>query len=295
MSEERAVPDSPAGPERDRGEPAEEEVADVGQCLRLAREARGISVGDAAAALKLSPHQVVALEADDWFLFPRTVSRGFVRNYARYLRIDVAPLMAALDRVPMPHGPELAGIGAAVNMPREGSDDRRNYLPVAAGLIVLVLALLAYFFIPTELWQTGLDSVRGFVSQKKALFEEAVEPAGLSDEAPDTVAAPADTAPPAPTPAEPMAVETVAPEPAAPIPVEAPPTEPIPATPVRVETAPIEAAPVGAAPVGAASLEAVAENTAEKSPAGEMLMFSFDQPSWVEVRDRDGQILLSQI
>ncbi|MDR2787445.1 MAG: DUF4115 domain-containing protein [Candidatus Accumulibacter sp.] len=296
MSEEIAVTDSPAGPEQGREEQASapaEEAVDVGQRLRLAREARGISTGEAAAAIKLSPHQVEALEADDWFQFPRTITRGFVRNYARYLGIDARPLMAALDRVPMPRGPELAvGSSASVNMPREERGDWRNYVRVAAGLIAVALALLAYFFVPTELWWSSLDSVRAFVSREVA--SDAVEPGDVSG-----VIVPLDDTPlsetpspaiVAPAPVEPVPTGPVSSGPllAEPARAEPMPVKPLPAEPVRAEPAPakpllVEPAQVQAAPA------------VEPSSSGETLVFSFAQPSWVEVRDRDDQVILSQI
>jgi len=72
----------------------------VGERLSQAREARGLSVDDVASALKLGPRQVAALEAGDWQSLPgNAFARGFVRNYARYLELEVGPLMAALDQV----------------------------------------------------------------------------------------------------------------------------------------------------------------------------------------------------
>jgi cytoskeleton protein RodZ len=301
MSEERAVPDSPVVPEQKQDERAPaptEETIDVGQRLRLAREARGLSIGEAAAALKLSPHQVEALEADDWGRFPRTVSRGFVRNYARHLKLDATPLMAALDRVPMPRGPELAvGTGASVDMPSEGRRDwRRGYVRVVAGLLVLVLAVLAYFFVPTESWQSGIDSVRALISRQEAL-PEAGELDGVSGV---IVVQTDDTAFPA-TPAlvEPVPLEPA--PPAEPAPVETPPVEPMPVEPMPVEPAvPVEPIPAGPLPSAEpAPVETVAEVLVEAAveppPPDEALVFSFTQPSWVEVRDRDGQIIHSQL
>jgi cytoskeleton protein RodZ len=45
-----------------------------------------------AQSLKLGPRQVAALENEDWQSLPgNTMIRGFVRNYARLLNIDVEP------------------------------------------------------------------------------------------------------------------------------------------------------------------------------------------------------------
>jgi cytoskeleton protein RodZ len=288
MSEEMAVPEQ----EGEGPEPAlADGVVNVGQRLRLAREARGISIGDASVALKLSPRQVEAMEAEDWFQWPKTVIRGFVRNYARYLELDAGLLMEALDRVSMPTGPELVvGIGSPVNMPREGEGDRRDYVRVVAGLIALVLALLAYFFVPAEMWRSSVDSIKAFVSVKEGgdTAEEAVSASDkVSDaeqaapEAPVTAIIPAVNIPAAVEPVAEAVSEAVAPlpdvgsVPAVSVPVPAPA---IPA-PVPVVPAPAEL------PVAPSS----------SGSSGGTLAFSFTESSWVEVRDRGGQVVFSQL
>ena len=65
--------------------------------LRMAREAAGLSIDAVAQQLKLAPRQVKALEDDDFAELPgRTFVRGFVRNYARLLRLDPEAVVAAL-------------------------------------------------------------------------------------------------------------------------------------------------------------------------------------------------------
>jgi cytoskeleton protein RodZ len=52
-----------------------------------------------AAQLKLSRRQIEALEADRYWDLPgNTFVRGFVRNYARLLEMDSAPLLGFLDQ-----------------------------------------------------------------------------------------------------------------------------------------------------------------------------------------------------
>src|SRR5205823_7556491 len=71
----------------------------AGAQLRAAREAAGLSQEAVAEQLKLAPRQVRAIEEDDYARLPgRTFVRGFVRNYARLVRLDPAAVMAALPR-----------------------------------------------------------------------------------------------------------------------------------------------------------------------------------------------------
>ena len=70
----------------------------TGAILAQAREAAGLSIEDVAVQLKLAPRQVVASERDDFASLPgRTFVRGFVRNYARLLKLDVDAALAALE------------------------------------------------------------------------------------------------------------------------------------------------------------------------------------------------------
>jgi cytoskeleton protein RodZ len=69
-----------------------------GVALAAAREAIGVSVGDMAGRLRLHPRQIAALEAEQINVLPEaTFVRGFIRNYAKEVRLDPAPLLASFD------------------------------------------------------------------------------------------------------------------------------------------------------------------------------------------------------
>lgn len=66
--------------------------------LRAAREAYGLSTSDVAQVIRFSVRQIDALERDDYAsLSGPTQIRGFVRSYAKFLKLDAAPLLAALE------------------------------------------------------------------------------------------------------------------------------------------------------------------------------------------------------
>ena len=74
----------------------------VGTQLATARVARSLSVADIARQLKYSPWQVEALEAGRYDRLSSAVfTRGFIRNYARLVGLNPAPLLTAAD----PHLP----------------------------------------------------------------------------------------------------------------------------------------------------------------------------------------------
>lgn len=69
-----------------------------GAALRAAREASGLTQADVSQVIRFSIRQIDALESDDYDSLPgATVVRGLIRNYAKLLRLDAAPLLAALD------------------------------------------------------------------------------------------------------------------------------------------------------------------------------------------------------
>ena len=71
----------------------------VGQQLRTARQAKGLSADEVAKALKLSLRQVVALEADDWQTLPDAVfTRSVALSICKALQVDSAPVMALLPK-----------------------------------------------------------------------------------------------------------------------------------------------------------------------------------------------------
>ena len=135
----------------------------VGQQLRAAREARGLSLAEVAQSLKLGQGQVAALENEEWQLLPgNTMIRGFVRNYARLFGLDVEQLMRGLDAAALQQKPQLAasaGTSAHLPPPAGRRVERRDYLAVFGGLLLLGLAVLVYFFAPLEQWQVRLSEL----------------------------------------------------------------------------------------------------------------------------------------
>lgn len=82
---------------------SENTLPSVGQTLRAAREAQGISLDEAAMRLRLMHRQLAAIEADDFESLGQIVfARGFVRNYARLLGLVPEDLLARMQGAPEP-------------------------------------------------------------------------------------------------------------------------------------------------------------------------------------------------
>jgi len=232
--------------------------ATAGVILAQAREAAGLSVEDVALQLKLAPRQVAAIEREDFASLPgRTFVRGFVRNYARLLKLDVDATLAALpaDGAAALDRPSLAATTRAIG---ELPSERAARPGVAKWAIPLVLIAIVAVAAIYE-------------------FSRPPSPAPAST-APAVVHAPppaAEPAPPSPTPATATEVQTGSAPPALPASTS---TTPLPNPVATGSTAPA---------VATASPPPVAQG------APNHLDVRFHGTSWIEVRDRSGSVVLS--
>jgi len=301
-------------------------ISGPGAMLRAAREARRMTVAEAAAALKMRPWQIEAMENEDFSrLSGGTVVRGFVRNYARLLKIDPAPVLDVLAERPELSQTELnAPVNEGVKMPIPGIRHSRSLtVGTALALLALIVALALYF---------DLFGLHQILKHYESAASAPLSPPALPS--PPTPAAPAETEtqimPPQPEPvtesepvAAPAPVAEAQPVAAAapltetkPVVIPAPVTEtkpvaiPAPLTvtkPVAVPT-PVTVTEPLAPPAPAAGAEpdaAPRENPsatpahppAPSVPAAGMkrLTFNFDDNSWVEVKDGAGNIIFSQV
>ncbi|HWR78536.1 MAG TPA: helix-turn-helix domain-containing protein [Thiobacillus sp.] len=182
---------------------SENSQASVGQILRDAREAQGITLDDAAARLRLMQRQVEAMETDDFdSLDPPVFARGFVRNYARLLGLAPEVLLARMEGAPA----EPAAVShAEPPLPR-------SWL-TSPWLILLLLGLMVVVAVPVALyWWLNSEVDEG--------PNERVPPAAQTHPAPAAVPAPVAEPADAPSPAvqvapaPPAAPAAWAPEPA---------------------------------------------------------------------------------
>lgn len=85
----------------------EVDVKNPGEPLRSTREKLGLSISDVSMATKINPRILKALEeGQKEGLPPGSFTRGFIRSYAAYLKIDAKPILDAYSFVPSPALPE---------------------------------------------------------------------------------------------------------------------------------------------------------------------------------------------
>ncbi|MCK9984810.1 MAG: cytoskeleton protein RodZ [Azoarcus sp.] len=252
-------------------------AAEMGAQLRQLREARGETASDVAHSLKLTSRQIEAMEAGRLDLLPGAAfARGFLRNYARYLGVDAATVLAAFEAEVAPRVVELAPVSNAVGVMPSGSGGRSVQIPVGliAGALLLVVLVGWYF-----------DWFR--MPEENAEAEEhVVEPVAQAVPAVTSVAA----APQGQVSESALAASGVVPS----LPAAAPATPAAPAPETAAAPAPAPPAPPSAAlaPVPAA---ATAVPPAPAAEGIEHIVFRFEGESWIEVRDARGAIVYSGV
>lgn len=81
---------------KEESSPVEEETIKPGAQLAIYREQAGLTQEEIATNLKMTVRQVRELESDNYDAFHGvTVARGFVRAYAKVLKVDPEPLVSA--------------------------------------------------------------------------------------------------------------------------------------------------------------------------------------------------------
>ncbi len=160
-------------------------MSELGDRLRASRESQGISLAQAAAETRILQRYLVALEEGDYKYLPGDVyARGFIRNYALYLKIPVEELIQ-LYRYERGRTEPIV-IRPAVVAPRI----RGAMLPNFFGMFFVMLCIMGFIWLilrVTEFMNLGASPIDTISTQETA-----------------TIAVVAPTAIPEPTTAQPQ-------------------------------------------------------------------------------------------
>lgn len=246
----------------------------LGPKLRQAREGRGLSINDAAQALRLSPRIVSALEEDAYEHLPGpTYVRGYLRNYAQFLGLSPQPLVDAYNN--SPQAAQRTDMTSPAPVRQITSSDILVRLgTVAVAVIVFGLAAL---------WWSGHEAAN---LNRLVPARTAPQPAGNDASAPEqlepSAAVRAPEQAPAPPPAQDKPSESL--EPAA-----APAEEPEAPTPTPTAAVSPAAPEVEDAPVATTATDTSPPDSNE--PLARLVLYVHDD-SWADVRDAQQRRLL---
>ncbi|KVL15486.1 helix-turn-helix domain-containing protein [Burkholderia sp. MSMB1826] len=263
-----------------------ESLAAVGSRLAQLREAKGWSVDDVSARLKVAPQKLRALEAGDISHLPGvTFALGVVRSYAKMLGVDPEPFAQALRRergvpevdlsMPASSGTDLPR--GRVSIPLGGSSRHHPWLWGTGIVIVAVVAVL--------MWHTGGDSssllarLKGSDAEHASAASAAAASSSAEEAAANGASAAVANEVPAPAAASAAPAQSIA------------SAVPAPAAPVATAAA---SQPVAA--TAAASTAAPAQPASVVVAAGQsMVELKVKQDCWFSVRDKNGKELFSAL
>ncbi|MCA8220807.1 helix-turn-helix domain-containing protein [Burkholderia sp. BC1] len=262
------------GAETNAAQPAPaglESLVAVGSRLAQLREAKGWTVEDVSARLKVAPPKLRALEAGDISHLPGvTFALGVVRSYAKMLGVDPEPFAQALRRergvpevdlsMPASSGADLPR--GRVSIPLGHSSRHHPWLWGTALVVVAVIAVL--------MWHTGGDSSGWLARLKGNDAQQHASAAAAATASPVEEASAGGASNAAPVAAVPAAASAA----------------PAPATPVATAAASQPVAVAGAAASAEAASVAVA-------PGQSTIELKVKQDSWFSVRDNRGKELFS--
>jgi cytoskeleton protein RodZ len=121
--------------------------APLGEVFSSARNAKKLTLKDVSNNLRLSVKQIESIENNDFTsLPPAVITRGFIRNYARFLELDADPLLASY-RARMPDVvPSTLTVKTSMNkvMPSSGNSSSFKYF-LLGGLVLLSLTSWFYY------------------------------------------------------------------------------------------------------------------------------------------------------
>jgi len=299
MSSERA--EQPATPDNRHGIP--------GKTLAAQREAMGWSVEQVADQLKLAVRQVVALEAGDYASLPSpAVTRGFVRAYAKLMKLDPAPLVAQIE-MDVPPAPDVSANTAATRRPSPASfseskfpsHGKRSSLPLAwiGGAVAVVAVAAAAWHFGIVPMQHGDAATVATPAASGAAPEaprgEAVET--LQNPSVPLISVPSSAAPAAGSAGATPNNAAVATAPAVGPVVNVPGTGATGAPPATVPAPPATPAATQVAPAANSTAPAVVQPAVQPAAAGaNALVLNVREDSWIEVRPaRGGAPLISRL
>lgn len=264
-------------------------VNTTGGLLSASRQSKKWTVQFVADQLKLSQAQIVALESDNFDALPKMVIvRGFVRAYAKLLKIDSDSLVSLLPQDATPVQLE-SSLRPALSTPFVESrlsllgqhDNNRRYI---IGAVFLVVVVVIFLVLQTSEFGKNFRAI--FDKKDVVVTESAVTSKTQESEAQNAATSSS------------QAVISLT-DTTASVPV----VEVLPSMPAINEVTTSKPIEANQSAVDISSISAVATVEPKVAPAvpvnlpplSELFVLKFRQDSWVQVRTESGTILSSHL
>lgn len=119
-------------------------AASFGEQLRLAREARGITLREISEQTRISTRYLEAIESDDYKRLPGGIfNKSFIKAYAKYIGFDEKEALEAYARTAREQGTSPDDVVSTPYQPRVYTDGNSRSPLVTLLLTILILAILS--------------------------------------------------------------------------------------------------------------------------------------------------------
>lgn len=277
----------------------------LGEALLAARNAKNITQKDVADNLRLSLKQIDALETNAFDLLPDAmITRGFIRNYARFLDVDAEPLLASYRAREPDKLPNTLKVQSSMNQVVLTKESQPWLKYILASILVL-LFLLSWFFymdympkpakkavavatytaapatapVTISLPEIALPAAERTPEANGAVVDTELASPSASAEASAAVAAPSGVVDSNTLKANAEIAKQVPSVPFAQLPIPQPAAAPV----SKIASKPVAIVTQGDA------------NNAVPSEATKKVSMSFSEQTWVSVTNKSGKVILEKI
>jgi cytoskeletal protein RodZ len=168
-------------------------AATFGEQLRVAREARGITLREISEQTRISTRYLEAIESDDYKRLPGGIfNKSFIKAYAKYIGFDEKEALEAYARTARDQGTSPDDVVSTPYQPRVYTDGNSRSPIVTLLLTILILAILSLGVIAALHWYQKRERVAS--DEGSAPTQAPAQPAQTvpanASAAPNTSAAP---------------------------------------------------------------------------------------------------------
>jgi cytoskeletal protein RodZ len=160
-------------------------MSSLGEKLRQAREARGVSISEIAEQTRISSHYLEAIESDDYRTLPGGIfNKGFVKSYAKYVGFDEQEALQDYAKIVNDQAANQPETELRSHRPEVLTDSSRGSMLPTLIFAAVILGLMTWGILSAVAWWTD--------QQNKNQIANANKPANVSSLA--TAASNANTA-----------------------------------------------------------------------------------------------------
>ncbi|MBD0326229.1 MAG: helix-turn-helix domain-containing protein [Pyrinomonadaceae bacterium] len=167
-------------------------AANFGEELRLAREARGISLREISEQTRISVRYLEAIESNDYKRLPGGIfNRSFIKAYAKYVGYDEQAALEGYTRTAREQGDAVDEVSTTPYQSRVYTDGNTRSPIVTLLLTILILAVLSLGVWGAKHWYERREAARQSGDSSSTNPQSAQQQPSAPSSAPSNSSAPA--------------------------------------------------------------------------------------------------------